>query len=60
MAVYIDEEDERSEALEREIVYAFYTLLLEDEYQMSHERAQELYNRICAIVMLIPTKIKKI
>ena len=48
----------KEEQLEKMIVYALHFLLSEDEYTMSYAMAQELYNRICTILLLVPSSLK--
>jgi len=48
----------KEEQLEKMIVYALHFLLSEDEYTMSYVMAQELYNRICTILLLVPSSLK--
>ena len=55
-----EEEDERKEEqFGVTIRHAFQMVLSEEEYSMSHTTAQNLYNKICAILLLIPTAIRK-
>ncbi|MBQ6844814.1 MAG: hypothetical protein IJO60_09300 [Agathobacter sp.] len=53
-----DEDERKEEQLEKMIVYALHSLLSEDEYTMSYAMAQELYNRICTILLLAPSSLK--
>ena len=39
------------------IFSVFQMMLSEEEYQMTHTKAQELYNKICSILFLVPTTI---
>ena len=39
------------------IFNVFQMMLSEEEYQMTHTKAQELYNKICSILFLVPTTI---
>lgn len=39
------------------IFNVFQMMLSEEEYQMTHTKAQELYNKICKILFLVPTAI---
>lgn len=39
------------------IFNVFQMMLSEEEYQMTHTKAQELYNKICKILFLVPTPI---
>lgn len=53
-----DEEKRKEEQFENLIVHAFQMLLSEDEYTLSYAMAQELYNRICILLFLVPTVIR--
>ena len=54
----MEKEDYRKEEpFEQMIVKAFYLLLSEDRYRLSYVVAQELYNKICDILLLVPTAI---
>ncbi len=50
-----EENERREEPMERMIVQAFHSLLAEEEYRLSYAMAQELYNRICRVLLLVPT-----
>ena len=40
------------------LIFCVFQMMLSDEkYQMSHTKAQELYNKICKILFLVPTQI---
>lgn len=47
----------KEEQFEQMIVQAFYSLLSENGYRLSYVMAQELYNKICGILLLVPTAI---
>ena len=50
-----EDDERREEELERMIMQAFHSLLSEEEYRLSYAMAQELYNRICKVLLLVPT-----
>lgn len=52
-----EEEKKREDALERMIIQAFHFFLSDEEYRLSYEMAQKLYNKICSILFLVPTTI---
>lgn len=52
-----EEEKKREDALERMIIQAFHSFLSDEEYRLSYEMAQKLYNKICSILFLVPTTI---
>lgn len=53
-----EEENREDKHFGMVIFNAFQMLLSEDEYTMSHTTAQDLYNKICAVLRLVPTAIK--
>ena len=55
-----DENNDRKEKeIERMITDAVQKTLLEDEYMLSHTMAQKFYNKICAILAIVPCMLAK-
>lgn len=44
-------------SFDKSVFYAFQMMLTEEEYMLTYEKAQELYNKICILLMLVPTRI---